>query len=148
MQRLEWNSERRTHDGATWTAESVAARFEDAAVTARRLPSARVQGYFNVWPTIVRNQWEVLAAEGERTVCHFPPTPVEVEQMLEVMLWVRWLEVEQRHLVWMRAKRYGWRDICTRFGFDRTTGWRHWHKAMQLMAEKLNHSAVQRSELE
>jgi DNA invertase Pin-like site-specific DNA recombinase len=64
--------------------------------------------------------------------------------MLEVMLWVQWLEVEQRHLVWMRAKRYGWREICTRFGFDRTTGWRHWNKAMQTMAEKLNESTAAR----
>jgi hypothetical protein len=37
---------------------------------------------------------------------------------------VQWLEVEQRHLVWMRAKRYGWRDITIRFACDRTTAWR------------------------
>ena len=76
-----------------WTAEAVANRFEDAAVTARRLPSAKVQGYFNAWPTIVRCQWEMLATD-ERVVCRFPPTPKDVEQMLEVMLWVQWLEVE------------------------------------------------------
>lgn len=35
--------------------------------------------------------------------------------MLEVMRWVLWLEEEQRHLVWMRAKRYGWREIGIRF---------------------------------
>jgi hypothetical protein len=44
--------------------------------------------------------------------------------MLETMRWVQWLEVEQRHLVWMRAKRYGWRDITIRFACDRTTAWR------------------------
>ena len=122
-----------------WTAETVANRFEDAAVTARRLPSAKVQGYFNAWPTIVRCQWEMLATD-ERVVCRFPPTPKDVEQMLEVMLWVQWLEVEQRHLVWMRAKRYGWRDICTRFGVCRTTAWQHWQKSLQLVAQKLNDS--------
>ena len=126
-----------------WTADDVANRFEDAAATARRLPSANVQGYFNAWPTIVRCQWEMLATD-ERVVCRFPPSPKDVEDMLEVMLWVQWLEVEQRHLVWMRAKRYGWREICTRFGFDRTTGWRHWNKAMQTMAEKLNESTAAR----
>lgn len=122
-----------------WTAEAVSNRFEDAAVTARRLPSAKVQGYFNAWPTIVRCQWEMLATD-ERVICRFPPTPKDVEQMLEVMLWVQWLEVEQRHLVWMRAKRYGWRDICTRFGVCRTTAWQHWQKSLQLVAQKLNDS--------
>jgi hypothetical protein len=122
-----------------WTPDDVANRFEDAAVTARQLPSANVQGYFNAWPTIVRCQWEMLATD-ERVVCRFPPSPKDVEQMLEVMLWVQWLEVEQRHLVWMRAKRYGWRDICTRFAIGRSTAWRHWNQAMALMAEKLNDS--------
>jgi hypothetical protein len=51
--------------------------------------------------------------------------------MLETMRWVQWLEVEQRHLVWMRAKRYGWRDITIRFACDRTTAWRHWQRALQ-----------------
>ncbi len=143
MQRIKWPSDRPTPANATWTPDSVAARFEDAAVTARRLPSAKVQGYFNAWPTIVRCQWEMLATD-ERVVCRFPPSPKDVEDMLEVMLWVQWLEVEQRHLVWMRAKRYGWREICTRFGFDRTTGWRHWNKAMQTMAEKLNETTATR----
>ena len=122
---------------SVWTAEAVANRFEDAAVTARRLPSANVQGYFNAWPAIVRCQWEMLATD-ERVVCRFPPSPKDVEQMLEVMLWVQWLEVEQRHLVWMRAKRFGWRDICTRFGMCRTTAWQHWQKSLQLVAQKLN----------
>lgn len=142
MQRLNPMLEPRSPVAGTWTVDALSARFESAAVTARRLPSAKVQGYFNAWPTIVRSQWEALAAADERVLCRFPPSPKDVEQMLEVMLWVQWLEVEQRHLVWMRAKRYGWRDICTRFGFDRTTGWRHWHKAMELMAEKLNAAAA------
>jgi predicted DNA-binding protein (UPF0251 family) len=81
-----------------------------------------------------------MLATDERVVCRFPPSPKDVEQMLEVMLWVQWLEVEQRHLVWMRAKRYGWRDICTRFGVCRTTAWQNWQKSIQLVAQKLNDS--------
>jgi len=44
--------------------------------------------------------------------------------MLETMRWVLWLEEEERHLVWIRAERRRWRDICERFGCDRTTAWR------------------------
>lgn len=128
-----------------WTPDDVANRFEDAAVTARRLPSANVHGYFNAWPTIVRSQWEMLATD-EREVCRFPPTPTDVEQMLEVMLWVQWLEVEQRHLVWMRAKRYGWREIAIRFACCTKTAQRHWQQALQLMVDHLNESLLTRQD--
>lgn len=120
-----------------WTVESVAARFEEAATTARRLPPVRVQGYFNTWPAIRREGWERLARD-EDVVYRFPPTPQEVERMLEVTRWVLWLEVEQRHLVWMRAQRVGWRDITLRFACDRTTAWRRWQRALEVVTEKLN----------
>jgi hypothetical protein len=121
-----------------WTIEDVSARFEEAASTARRLPPVRVQGYFNCWPAIKRMPWESLGAEP--TVYRFPPDPDAIERMLEVMRWVQWLEVEQRHLVWMRAKRYGWRDITVRFACDRTTAWRRWQSALKTVADQLNAS--------
>jgi len=119
-----------------WTIEDVASRFEEAASTARRLPPVRVQGYFNCWPAIKRMPWENLGAEP--TVYRFPPDPAAIERMLEVMRWVQWLEEEHRHLVWMRAKRYGWRDITTRFACDRTTAWRRWQSALRTVADQLN----------
>lgn len=120
-----------------WTIEDVSGRFEEAASTSRRLPRVRVQGYFNTWPPIVRQEWERLAEE-DRPMQRFPPEPAAIDRMLEAMRWVQWLEVEQRHLVWMRAKRYGWREITIRFACDRTTAWRHWKLAMQQVADRLN----------
>ena len=61
--------------------------------------------------------------------------------MLEVMRWVQWLKVEQRHLVWMRADNYCWREITRRFACDRTTAWRRWQRALELVAVQLNGSA-------
>ena len=122
---------------ADWTIEVVAARFEEAASTGRRLPTVRVQGYFNTWPLIVREDWETYAAD-EKVYRPFPPTPDAIERMLEAMKWVQWLEIEQRHLVWMRAKRYGWHDITIRFACNRTTAWRRWQKALQTVADQLN----------
>ena len=126
---------------AEWTVEDVAARFEEAASTGRRLPPVRVQGYFNVWPAIVRREWETLAAE-DRVYRSAPPSPEAIERMLETMRWVQWLEEEQRHLVWMRAKRYGWRDITTRFACDRTTAWRRWQTALLIVTLRLNGEGV------
>ena len=124
---------------AEWTTEDVAARFEEAARTARRLPRVRVQGYFNVWPAIVRDQWEVIGNDEPRAY-RFPPEPKAIEQMMETMRWVNWLEVEQRHLVWMRAGHHDWKEISRRFGCDRTTAWRRWQRALDLIAEQLNAS--------
>ena len=123
--------------GVAWTLDDVSARFFEAAITARRLPPVRVQGYFNTWPAFARSEWEAYCAD-EPVRLSFPPSPEEVDRMLETMKWVLWLDVEQRHLVWMRAKGYGWRDICTRFCFDRTTGWRHWQCAMLAIVDHLN----------
>ena len=124
-----------------WTAEDVAARFEEAASTGRRLPPVRVQGYFNTWPPIVRQKCELFFTD-EPVQKPVPPCPKAVERMLEVMQWVLWLEIEERLLVWMRAQRYGWRDISTRFGCDRTTSWRRWQRALQRVADRLNGNRV------
>ena len=120
-----------------WCTDTVAARLEEAANTGRRLPPVRVQGYYTVWPVFVRQEWETLAAD-EKVYRPFPPSPKDIDRMLEVMRWVQWLEVEQRHLVWMRAKRYGWREIGIRFACCTKTAQRHWQKAMQNLADHLN----------
>ena len=128
-----------------WCTDTVAARLEEAANTGRRLPPVRVQGYYTVWPVFVRQEWETLAAD-EKVYRPFPPSPKDIDRMLEVMRWVQWLEVEQRHLVWMRAKRYGWREIGIRFACCTKTAQRHWQKAMQTLADHLNgHAKPQRS---
>lgn len=117
--------------------DDVAARFAEAAETARRLPRVRVQGYFNVWPEFKREPWEVISSPDD-VYRPLPPSPEAVERMLETMRWVQWLEVEQRHLVWMRAKHYEWHSICRRLGCNRTTAWRRWQKALQIVVDHLN----------
>ena len=122
---------------ADWTIEDVAARFAEAADAGRRLPRIKVQGYFNVWPTMVRDVWEAYPEE-EHNYRPLPPTPKAIDRMLEVMRWVQWLEIEQRHLLWMRAKQYEWKDIGRHFGCNRTTAWRRWQTALQVVAGHLN----------
>jgi len=126
-------TERRT----PWTLDDVAARFEEAATTGRRLPPVRVQGYFNAWPAFARTEWASFAAD-ESSYRPFPPSPEAIDRMLETMRWVQWLEVEQRHLVWMRAKRYGWREISIRFACCTKTAQRQWQRALQTLADHLN----------
>jgi len=130
--------------GVAWTLDDVSVRFYEAAITARRLPPVRVQGYFNCWPAFARSEWEAYSAD-EPVRLSFPPTPDEVERMLETMQWVLWLEVEQRHLVWMRAKRYGWREIAIRFACCTKTAQRHWQAALDQVAANLNAASGQKA---
>lgn len=127
-----------------WSTDAVAARFHDAVVTGRRLPPVREQGYFNVWPAFVRTEYERMAGEDPPPV-RVPATPQDVEEMLEAMRWIQWLELERRRLVWMRADNYDWNEIGRRFGCCRTTAWRHWQLAIGLVAVRLNESASLRS---
>lgn len=119
-----------------WTREAVAQRFEEAACTAHQLPRGRVPGYYNLWPAIRHRAWESYAAEHK--VYYFPPEPAAVERMLEAMRWVQWLPIPQRRLIWMRAEANDWRAICRHFQCARTTAWRRWSQALDLVAARLN----------
>ena len=119
-----------------WTADEVISWLHEAARTAHRLPPVRVQGYFNLWPTIVRSEYERMASE-DAPVYRFPPSPTEIDRMLVVMRWMQWLEVEQRKLVWMRAERWRWYDIARRFGVSPRTAQRRWEAAIDLLTENV-----------
>ena len=119
-----------------WACEEIAGHLTQAARTARRLPPVRVQGYFNVWPAFVRTEYERMAGD-EPEPLYIAPSPQDVEQMLEVMRWMQWLELEQRHLVWMRAERYRWDDIAKRFGCCPRTAQRRWTGAIEAIEMKI-----------
>lgn len=115
-----------------WTIDSLADRFVEAARTARRLPRVGVQGYASTWPIVILP--DDAYPDPVRVYRLPPPSPRDVEQMLEVMRWVQLLEQDERHLVWMRAKRYDWVEISKRFACDRTTAWRRWKRDLQIVA--------------
>ena len=120
-----------------WTAEVVVARLQEAAMTGRRLPSAMVKGYYNTWPTIVRQEWERWVLE-DRPIQRFPPSPEAVERMMETMRWMQWIQEERRKLLWMRAHGQRWREISACLGCDRSTARRHWEQAIVLVTTHLN----------
>ena len=130
-----------------WGMDDVEARFLDAAHTAYRLPPVRVQGYNNPWMSLAM-QTPSRYPDTERVYRPMSPSPEAIERMLETMKWVQWLEIDQRHLVWMRAKRYGWHQIGRRFACDRTTAWRRWQRALQTVADQLNALGVSQRKLE
>lgn len=120
-----------------WTSEEVATRIVRATRTAHRLPAVRVQTHFNLWPVIVRTEFERMAGD-DVPLYRAPPSPAEIEAMLEVMRWMKHLSVDERLLLWMRAERYAWEDIGRRFGLCRTTAWRHWKSTILKLVHALN----------
>ena len=105
-------------------------RLEEAARTLRRLPEERVTGYFNAWPTIKRDPVELLNME-KFPVRLGPPAMEDITLMEEVLfVWLKWLEPEERRLVWLRAEKVRWKTICSRLGCDRTTAWRRYKIAV------------------
>jgi AraC-like DNA-binding protein len=120
-----------------WSSHDVAQRIREAAHTAHRLPPVRVQGYFNLWPVFVRGEFERFANDDPPPM-RFPPTPREIDRMMEVMHWMAWLEVEDRKLLWMRAERYRWEEIARRFGCSNRTAQRRWNDAVGRVVLHLN----------
>jgi hypothetical protein len=119
-----------------WTIEDVEYRFHEAAVTAHRLPPARVAGYVTMWPEIARQSWEGYA--DELTVLRIPATPAAIDRLAETTQWLLWLEEHQRHLIWARARYVPWRAICEAYGCSRVTAWRRWRHALSLIVVQLN----------
>ena len=114
----------------------VEERLRSAARTLRRLPNVKVQGYFSTWPTIIREPLEILQMEPEPM--RITPSMADITEMEEVLfVWLKWLEPEDRRLVWLRAERVRWKLICGRFGVGRTKAWEMYRRALASIAAKL-----------
>jgi hypothetical protein len=111
-------------------------RIHDAARTLRRLPEERVQGYFSTWPKIKRYEMEILQMEKEPM--RIRPSMDDITKMEEVLfVWLRWLEVDERKLVWQRAERVRWKLICAQFGVGRTKAWEMYKCALGKIAARI-----------
>lgn len=111
-------------------------RIHNAARTLRRLPEERVQGYFSTWPKIKRDEMEILQMEKEPM--RIRPSMDDITEMEEVLfVWLRWLEVDERKLVWQRAERVRWKLICAQFGVGRTKAWEMYKCALGKIAARI-----------
>ena len=114
----------------------VEERIHDAARTLRRLPEERVQGYFSTWPKIKRDEMEILQMEKEPM--RIRPSMDDITEMEEVLfVWLRWLAVDERKLVWQRAERVRWKLICAQFGVGRTKAWEMYKCALGKIAARI-----------
>lgn len=104
-------------------------RYREAWLLSRRVPSGIHLGHSTYWPEFNPNRWEVYHAEGAVSK-PTPPSADAVERMVECMRWLRWLDEDERRLVWLRASGLPWRMIAEGLGVNRKTPYSHWNKAM------------------
>lgn len=115
--------------------KEIEERFEEAARTLRRLPDEKPQGYFNVWPPIVRTRWEIMAME--RQPMKVWATPQSIDHMDECFTWLFWLEPDEARVVWLRAEGMRWKPICRKLGVSRATAWRWWATALIRISHRM-----------
>jgi len=121
-----------------WTVTDIADRFEQAVKTLRRMPPVVIKGYFNTWPPIVRTIVEQMQAEQE-PLRRGPPSPEAISRMEETIQWIFLLDDEdERRLIWLRAERVHWKQICWRIGCGRTKAWQMWVMALLKIVTRLN----------
>ena len=127
----------RENRAITETEKYVEERLREAARTLRRLPEEKVKGYTSSWPAIVRDEMEILQMEAQPM--RIRPSSEDISEMEEVMfVWLRWLDVEERKLVWLRAERVRWKLICGRFGVGRTKAWEMYKHALVMIAKRID----------
>ena len=111
-------------------------RIRAASRTLCRLPEERVQGYFSAWPVIKRDEMEIL--QMEKQPMRIRPTSDDITEMEEVLfVWMRWLDVDERKIVWQRAERVRWKVICHQFGVGRTKAWEMYKCALGKIAARI-----------
>jgi hypothetical protein len=129
-----------------WTPALIEDCFIEAADVMKRLPTPRIQGYFNTWPAMMAEFADLVGREPGR-LRRGPPSPTAITRADEALMWLRWLEQVDAKIVWLRATGVRWKDVCYKVGLERSAANEHWRYALHVIAFKLNGSvsAINRS---
>lgn len=119
-----------------WTTASVQDRLELAADVFAQLPAVKPQGYFNAWPVYFHTFADQVGQEPQMRRPR--PSPRQITEAEEAMLWLRWLEADDARIVWLRANRTPWKKIGWEIGLSRPAANRHWQYGIALITWRLN----------
>ncbi len=126
--------------GHLWAVDEVKARLAEAAAVLRLLSlSARDRPLRLVsrWPDVVRQGFDAYGYSAPR-VGPPAPSPAAVSRADQAVLWLLWLDGEQRRIVWARAAGVAWRRLEDMDGRSHTTLRRVEREAIDLVCRKLN----------
>ena len=123
-----------------WTTAQVQDRLELAADVFAQLPAVKPQGYFNAWPEYFHSFADQVGQEPQMRRPR--PSPRQITEAEEAMLWLRWLEKDDARLVWLRANRTPWKPICWELGISRATANRRWQYGIAVIVWRMNGKVV------
>ena len=123
-----------------WTTAQVQDRLELAADVFAQMPAVKPQGYFNAWPEYFHSFADQVGQEPQMRRPR--PSPRQITEAEEAMLWLRWLEKDDARLVWLRANRTPWKPICWELGISRATANRRWQYGIAVIVWRLNGKRV------
>ena len=128
------------------TPREIEDRFEEAALTLKRLPNPPAsgpRGYGRSWPEYVHEAKHAYGYEEARM--RVVPSAAEIQRMEEAIDWLKLIggddpqaAADNRRIVWMRAEGQRWRQVCVHVGCVRSTAWRRWAAALLTVANHLN----------
>lgn len=119
-----------------WATAQVQDRLELAAGVMRQMPGVMPQGFFNAWPEYFHSFADKVGQEPQMRRPR--PSPRQITQAEEAMLWLRWLEKDDARLVWLRANGTPWKPICWQLGISRATANRRWQYGIAVIVWRLN----------
>lgn len=98
--------------------QDIMERFEEAVYVAKRLPPVMPAGYRTAWPDFILTELEIL--QQDKKPIRLLPTPEQLSRLDEVLNWIVLLTEIERKLIWMRANRKPWREVCGTLGLCRS----------------------------
>jgi hypothetical protein len=121
---------------SNWTPALVEARLEQAAWVLKRMPAPRLHGYSSTWPEIRRSFGDLVGQEPRPMKIR--PSPQAISRMEETLTWTVGLDPIDGKIVWLRAHRTRWKQICWEVGLQRSAAHQHWLYALCVISLRLN----------
>ncbi len=121
-----------------WTDEMVFSYIQKAADICKKLPGSKPQGYFSVWPPILRDLMEIIQGDIPDNANRTYATTREVDFFEYVEPWIRWCKPEEARVIWRRAVGKPWKVIEYELKISETTGRRRLNYGIMKIVAKLN----------
>lgn len=118
-------------------ADQLADRFEDMVDVLSRLPPAIKKQKSTAWFDYV-NDPNTAYGYGDVRLSRPKPTPKQITEMDEALLWVNMLESkEEQRLIWARAHKFPLRKIAGLMGISKDTVKYRWMASLIKLSIKL-----------
>jgi hypothetical protein len=124
------------NDGPQNDLRELAERLEQAVMTLRALPhdaGSGPAGVRSAWPEMIRRSRFVV--EETRLPTPARPSPASIQDLdrIAILMWT--LTSRHRQLVWARACKVRWAELCLRQRRSRTTLFRDYRLALAALAQ-------------